>query len=48
MSWYPGGYSVMIYASIGDRFCSIAAPRESALEQNIFLLSMLSIEMIFS
>jgi len=31
-----------------EKFCSVAAPREWALEQNIFFSSTLSVEMIFS
>ena len=34
--------------SLEERFCFVAAPRECTPEQNIFLLSMLSVEIRFS
>ena len=44
----PGGYSVKVLCTPVREFCSVAALREYAPEHNIFLLSMLSVEMIFS
>jgi len=44
--WWLFCYDFM--HSIKERSHLVAAPRECASEQNIFMLSMLSIEIIFS